>query len=186
MGVDDYPKVTVAYKGVFDFKEIYTLLHDFLVEKGYIAADYIGVGPSDLFETEYLEVGESPRDHLIKWKTKKEGAQSFFLSRFDLTFRGTAVTKTEVMIDGKKEQMHKGELSIEIKASFETDVKKIMDNHWLVKHFQDKFKEMTKTMKKGEQDAFEGDLQDLHNFIKRYFKMKGERFVAEVSPMNRG
>ena len=186
MGVDEYPKISVAYKGAFDLNEIYSLMHDFLAELGYVAADFDDVGPSDLYETEYLEVGDSPRDYLAKWKTKKSGQQDFFLSRIDLVIRGTAITKTEVMVGGKKEKLDRGDLTIEIKSSFETDVKKIMENHWLVKHFKGKFKEMISGMKKKEVESFEGELRDLHNFIKRYFKMKGEKLIAELSPVSKG
>ncbi len=187
MGVDEYPKISVTYKGAFDFGEVYSLIHDFLADQGYQAADFSGAGPSDLYEIEYIEVGDSPRDYLIKWKTKKSGQQDFFLSRIEITFRGTAVTKggAEMMIEGKKEKLDKGDLTIEIKSSFETDVKKIMDDHWLVKHFQGKFKEMISGMKKKEVETFEGELRDLHTFIKRYFKMKGDKMVAELSPVNK-
>ena len=45
---------------------------------------------------------------------------------------------------------------------------------------------MISGMKKKEVESFEGELRDLHNFIKRYFKMKGEKLIAELSPVSKG
>jgi len=186
MDTEELPKISISYKGIFDFKEIYGLIHAFLNEKEYAALDYKGAGPSDLYETEYIEMGDSPRDYLIKWKSKKASSDDYFLSHIDVTFRGTALSKTEIMVDGKKESMDKGDITVDIKSSLDIDVNKINESHWLIKHFKGTFKEIMSNMKKREKDSLENDVKDLHNFIKRYFQMKGEKVLAEVSPVKKG
>lgn len=184
MGVDELPKITINYKGIFDFGEIYGLVHDFLEENEYTYPGHKS-GPKDLYEVEYIEKGESPRQYQITWKSEKK-SDEFFTARINVNFRGTDISKTEIMHEGKKVKVDSGDIVIEIKSEFETDYSKATEKHPFVKHFKSKFEGMVKDLKKGSKESFEGNVSDLHNLIKRYFKMRGDTKTAEVAPVRKG
>jgi len=184
MGVDELPKITINYKGIFDFGEVYGLVHDFLNDNEYVYPNH-KAGPKDLYEEEYIEKGESPRQYQIKWKSEKK-KDEFFTGRINVTFKGTDITKTEIMHDGKKTKVDNGDIVLEISSEFETDYKSATEEHIFVKHFKKKFEKMIKSRKKGIKESFEGDVKNLHNLIKRYFRMRGDTNVAEVAPVRKG
>ncbi len=179
------PKRTVNYKGVFEFSEIYKLVHDRLNDMSYTSADYKGVGPKDLYELEYIEKGESPIQYLIRWKSLKK-SQEFFTFKIDVLFQGKDISKTEIMHEGKKVKVDSGEITIEIDAAFVDDSDEEAKKHPFLKHFSEKFKKMTKDVKKTEKEAFAGDVDGLHDVVKRYFGMKGKYMPAEVAPVRKG
>jgi hypothetical protein len=185
MSVDELPKRSVTYKGIFDFGEIYELVHDFLEEKSFTGSEHSGFGPTDMYEVEYLEKGESPRQYQIKWKCKKS-IGDFFEARISITFQGKNIAKTEIMHEGVKEKVDNGEITIDVKSEFETNYNKATKEHPFVKHFKGKFEAMMKKEKLSSKKGFKANIEELHELIKHYFKMKGKKLVASVAPVRKG
>jgi hypothetical protein len=182
---DKLPKISITYKGIFDFGDIYGLIHDFLKDKEYTGKDFAGQGPKDMYEFEYIEKGDVAKQYQIKWEAKKED-ESFFTAKVNVKFEGKNIAKTEIMHEGVKVKVDNGEISIEIESEFDTNYDKATKEHPFVKHFKSKFERMMRDIKKGYKKSLEGDMEELHNLMKRYFKMKGDKVVASVAPVRKG
>ncbi len=181
------PKVAVTYKGVFSFKEVYKVIHDYLVENGFVASGYPDYGSgadSDIFETQYVEKG-APKEIIIAWASKNE-VTDYYQWVINVDFQGTAISETEIMIEGKKVKMDKGEIKITLKGYLETDYQKKIKKHWLMKNFAKHYDEKIMAAEAKEE---EGTLvfiySKLHTLIKRYFKLMGSEMVAEITAPKR-
>ena len=104
----------------------------------------------------------------------------------NVEFQGTAISDTEVMVEGKKAKMDKGEFKVTLKGYLETDYQKKFEKHWLMKNFAKRYDEKVMGGEAGEQ---EGSLSfvysKLHTLIKRYFKLMGSELPAEISAPKR-
>ena len=178
------PTLKITHKGVFVFKELYVILHDFLEQNEFTAHDFSEHGgDKDLFETSFLVKGTQKKNYIIKWKAVKEIPDTdYFRYTLDMKIEGRMIDKKEIVHEGKKMEVDSGEIVITIKGKVETDYKKEWEKHWLLKHFINIYD--TKIMKDELDKTHEGtlfnDLISLQNTIKRYFKMQGG---AETAPL---
>lgn len=184
MAKRDMPKVAVTYKGVFSFKEIYKLIHDYLAGNGFVAMEYPDYGSGadpDLYEKRYVEKG-TPKEVLISWSSKNE-VTDYYRWVIDVDFQGTAIADTEVMVEGKKAKMDKGEIKIALKGYLETDYQKKFEKHWLLKNFAKHYDEKIMASEaKEEEGTLASIYSGLHTQIKRYFRLMGGEVPAEITP----
>jgi hypothetical protein len=176
------PRIQVVYKGVFDFKYVYELVHDFLLENGFVDIDYPESGGSaEMFEHRYLEKGYPVTGYWINWNTQKliEG-NTYYRYIMDVAFQGIAVTKVELMEQGQKVTRYKGEIDIFIDGKIETDYKGEWKRHWFLRHFKNRYDKviMKKEFKEMHEDTLYKYMYRLQAVVKRYFKLMG----GELSP----
>jgi hypothetical protein len=184
------PPIWLVYKGVFNFDYIYELVHDFLIENGFVDIDYPeSASKPDAFEHRYLEKGAPVTGYWIDWKTKKliEG-NTYYRYLLTVQYQGIAISKVEVMEQGQKVSRYKGELNLFINGEVETDYKKEWENHWFLKHFKNIYD--NKIMKEEFQDMHEECLYKLVYRLlavcQRYFKMMGGELATERTAHVRG
>ena len=103
---DNLLKTKIKHKGIFDFKETYNLVYDWLVNEGY-----------DINEKTYKEnIGPGGAKEIeIEWDCHRKISDYFkFLIKIEYHIIG--MTDVEVEIDGKKEKMNKGQFEFTIKG----------------------------------------------------------------------
>lgn len=101
----------VKSKGIFNFKEAYSTLYDWLVDEGYSIEEKTykeAIGPGGTREIE------------IEWKATKE-VSDYFQFVIKLNWNILGMTDIDVQIDGKKQKMNKGLFEIKIATVLEKD-----------------------------------------------------------------
>jgi hypothetical protein len=123
---DVITKEKIEFTGLVNFKGYYGFAHNWLKDELY------GVD-----EMRYVEkVSGSERSIDIDWKAVKPLTDYF---KIELTIRWEVrnLTDVEVEIDGKKEKMNKGKVSIEIKTALVRDPESKMDRSGALKIMRD-------------------------------------------------
>ncbi len=172
--------LTITYSDLFDFKALYEMMHNILVDDlGYEATNTDG---SDAFEYYYWEkrkAGTAAKDYSIWWRlVKKIGSANGGNWRYILNvdFLGLHVDNTEIMHEGKKVKLQKGEINIFINGYAEMD----FDDSWnkgsnlffyrsLLKNY--KSRTMTKDVSYHKKQ-FEGDVKKFYGSIKTFLDLK--------------
>jgi len=177
------PGIWLVYKGIFNFEHVYELVHDFLIENGFVDIDFPqSGGKPDMFEHRYLEKGYPVTGYWIDWHTQKliEG-NTYYRYILDIRFQGIAVTKVEVMEQGNKVGRWKGELDIFIDAKVETDYKGEWARHWFLKHFKNSYDKriMKQEFKEMHEDSLYRYMYRIQAILKRYFKLMGGELAPE-------
>jgi len=119
---DTLHKARIKQRGLFDFKDIYEFLYDYLMDENY-----------DIFERKYVEkVKGQSKDVEIQWEVFKEVSDYFqFVITLDWVILG--MKSIEVERDGKKIMMDTGMIEIRFKADLVKDYESRWENHpfWL-------------------------------------------------------
>jgi len=181
----DLPDLKITHKGVFLFGDVYKIMHDFLKQRDFVVHDFPEHGGSaDCYEISLLMKGETKKNYIIIWKTKKELPGDYFRYIFDLKIEGKGLSKKEIVHDGKKVEVDDGELTVTISGKVETDYKKEWEKHWLLKHFVSVYdKKIMKSEMSGEHEAsLFSTMTDLQNTLKRYFKILGASVTGAIYP----
>jgi len=163
----------IKYKDVFDLKMFYDTLHEWLLEY-----EWKGIGDNlDHWETFYGEIlgpGGFKNSMLITWKMWKpaHGKSDSFKYYLDIYFRCIAIKKIEVVKDGKKMNVNKGEVEMKIHSYIEELYKDNFNNKYL-KPFKKVFSRRVydKTVKQYQKELYQ-QTQGFLNFIKQYLKLK--------------
>ncbi len=154
-------KLSVIYKGVFDFKSMYKFLYEWLSEEGFVAD-----GPAsgdDMFESFYWQRknAQGITDYNMWWRMKKtpeEQSSTWILYKMSLDFLGIAMSQTEIMHEGKKIKAYKGEMNFFITPTLIIDP----DNKWDKSSFASKFSSVFKNRTYRKEIKFHKDtLEDI-------------------------
>ncbi len=99
-------KSKIKHSGVFDFKETYRVLFEWLVDQGY-----------DINEKSYKEnIGAGGVKELeINWDATKK-VSDYFQFEIIANWHIIGMSSVEVEIDGAKQKMNKGQFELEIKS----------------------------------------------------------------------
>lgn len=149
MGEYAIPETRVKYKDVFNLKNLYVMLHEFLVEdKWFGPGGPTGANPgaqhSDI-EDLYLEKFDQKGLHAggkemwVYWRLfkKPEGRYSSYIRyRLNIDWHMVYMEKRNVMHQGKQVSVNWGEMEIIFNAIVETDYRKQWEKHWLLKHWR--------------------------------------------------
>jgi hypothetical protein len=96
-------KEKLEHTGIFDFRAMYSYAHDWFKNDGY-----------GVVEEKYVEkVKGDSRDLTIEWKITKDFSD-YFRFEYKIKFEIENMSDVEVEIDGRKQQMNKGKIIIEI------------------------------------------------------------------------
>ncbi len=100
----------IKYTGVFNLNDLYNLLYDFLSDGGYFVMEE---GYSEKIKAEGKEIE-------IKWTCLKK-VTDYFRFRLKITWRLFRVVDVEIMKNGKKIKMNKGDLEIKFTSVLDRD-----------------------------------------------------------------
>lgn len=168
----DLPVMKVKYKDIFDLKEFYTALHEWYLEYGWADPE----DKSDHWETYYAErVGQgNVKEIWIQWRAYKDAPDAPFLGYYlDLDFHALGLTTTDVVKEGQKMSVNKGEVEVSIKGYLEKKYEAQFEKQKLLKEVKSLFTQRVyrKTLEQRKKELFQ-ELYALQNFMKQWFKLK--------------
>lgn len=184
-------KFRVKWKDIFDAKQFYVAVHEWLEEYGWMSHEN---DPIDyIYETLYFEkVGTMGDKELwIRWRLWKypDGvSNSYYKYHIDLDFHYLYLLPTEVMHEGKKfkKNVYKGEVEVWISSHIQFDYQNVWSTHPILKYFNKIFPK--RVFRKDLYDEKKKELYRetyiLQNYIKHWFKLK--RFLPheEIKPFH--
>jgi len=177
---DDMPvtiegiKTRVKFSGVFDFRDLYRMVRDYLQDKGYVQGD-----SWKYMENYYSEKHSSnPKEGntvWIWWRTFKKGDEgsTFYTQHIDIDFHARFLKDTEMVIDGEKRRLQKGELEILFSAYLNVDPDNKWSSHWLLKGFLDMYiRRIWRKRREAVKWTTIGDCMFMQSAVKDYFNIK--------------
>lgn len=141
------PPFSVKYKDVFSLQNLYVTMHEMLLEEGWLGFEKKGAeaaAHSDL-ETLYSEnvyqrgVHHGGKEIWVWWRAQKqpEGRLStYFLNTLDMDWHVATMQPMEVVHQGKKMNVIKGELEVFFKARIISDLEHKWEKSNLLKHLK--------------------------------------------------
>jgi hypothetical protein len=172
------PHFEVEIEKTMHLKNIYKHVHDWLADNNYYDAE---TGKGDKFEPLYYEIKKADglMFHHIWWRClkKPEGFSNDEVFRYFLkiNFQTLAMSKKEIMIDGKKFKTYSGDLIVRIKAWFQVDPYDKWSKHPILKHFESiLINRWLKSRIEEHKDTFYAEVIELQRLFKQYMGRKVE------------
>lgn len=122
----------VKHNGIFDFKECYRILYEWLLDQNY-----------DINEKNYKEVigAGGAKEIEVEWEAERK-VSDYFKFYLKVNWHMIGMTNVEVEIDGSKQKMNKGQFEITVKSVLLKDYEDRWSNRPLFKFlrtFYDKY-----------------------------------------------
>jgi len=115
-------KGKLKQKGIFNFKDFYEFLYDYLIDENY-----------DVFENKYVEKIEGDSKNLeIDWKATKE-VSDYFRFEIQAYWIVLGMKKVKVKKDGKEVSMDSGTLEVKFTANLQKDYENRWENNAFLK-----------------------------------------------------
>ncbi|MEW5896059.1 MAG: hypothetical protein AB1668_00020 [Nanoarchaeota archaeon] len=173
---------SVKYKDIFDMKTFYEALHEWLAEYQWTDIQ----DKSDKYETFYGErIGRDGAKELwIRWRMHRNPEGAPMLTYYlDFDYHCLQLISTEVVREGKKLKVNKGEVEIIVKAFIEEKYKEKFAGHSLLRHVGGLFSRRIYDviMNQRKKELYQ-EVYILLNFIKQWFKLKRYHPYEEVKP----
>ncbi len=182
----EIPETRVKYKDVFNLKNLYVMMHEYLLEEKWFGKE--GPVPGDpskqhrYIEDLYLEkfcqkgLHSGGKELWIYWRLfkKPEGKYSGYLKyKLNIDFHGVYIQDREIVHQGKKIKVQWGELEIFFKGAVQTDYENKWKNHWFLKHWQDLYEKriISQDLEKHEKQLWR-EIYRLTGIVKRYLDMR--------------
>ena len=124
----------LKYRDVFNLKNFYRMVHEWLKEKDWKAAD----GSDDHYEIYMYEKNDEAgfKEIHIWWRPQKSFTESNFYDwKLKIDFKCLYTKSTEIMWQGKKLKVEKGEVEMKIRSYVELIGWQQWKNHWFLKRF---------------------------------------------------
>jgi len=175
---------SVKYVDVFSLQNLYVMMHELLLEEGWLGFDNQEVellGHSDL-ETLYSEsnfqkaIHKGGKEYWVWWRAQKqhEGRTSeYFLNTLDIDWHSVTTQPREVMHHGKKMNANFGDFEIFFTGRIISDIELKWENHALLKHVK-KFYEnriIYAHIEKREKDLWR-EVYRLQSKVKAYLNLR--------------
>ncbi len=179
--VQAVPLFRVKYKDIFDIKAFYEALHEWLLE--YDWKDLEDSTPelnTDHWETYYAERIDQTGAKEIwwQWRCVKDPSNAPMLRYyFDLNVHCIAITSAEVVKEGMKLKVNKGEIEMFMQSNIEKLYESEFDRNkvwgWLLRRFKNMFTQRVyrKILEERKKELYQ-ETYALQNFIKQWFKLK--------------
>jgi len=166
-------EIIKVYAGVFSFKYVYYILHEWFLENGYCPTE----------EQKFPEAMYGQRDSaagkeiFIRWRLKKATDDYYYTEyQLDLIMHCLALSETEVLVGGKKMKMDKGEVEFKFNGRIlqnpKVDASWYMQNKRLKKWFTAKH---LFDKRNYHFENFLTEFEQLQEFIKEHFGI--ERYL---------
>jgi len=175
------PGFRVKYKDIFDIKGFYESLHEWLMEYNWKdPEDSTPLLNTDHWETYYAERIDQTgaREIWWQWRCVKDPSNAPMLRYYlDLNVHCIAITSADVVKDGMKLKVNKGEIELVVNTSIEQLYKKKFEKDstwgWLLKQVKDLFAQRVykKILEERKKELYQ-ETYALHNFVKQWFKLK--------------
>jgi len=182
-------KLRVKYRDIFNLKEFYRAMREWLVEYGWGSVDSDGEieKDQDWWETNYIErvSSDGSKEMYWWWRVQKLPViNSYYKYHLDLDFHPLGITSTEVMRDGKKFKVNKGEVEVWVYAYIEFDYKGEWSKHAFLKAFNKVFPERIFRKELYEDHKLElyREAYTLLAYMKKWFKLKSFLPYEEIAP----
>jgi len=174
---DEYAPLRIKYKDIFNMKEFYDALHEYLLEHDWEAHD----GDGEHWETYYGErIGQNGNKEIwIMWRLGKKAPETkAFHYYLDIYFHCINLAKTEIVRDGQKIKCNKGEVEVEISGFiqklYEKDFKKEKGIFgWILKEVKEVFTNRIylNVIDQRKKELYQ-EVYATGNFIKQWMKLK--------------
>jgi hypothetical protein len=172
--INIFPKsghIRLKYKDIFDMKEFYCAIYEWLEENAWADA----AGNSNHWETFYKErVGQGGAKEIwIQWRPSRAAEGAPLTYYLDFNFHCVALMKTEVIKEGRKMKVNKGEVELVIKAFIEKNYERDFKSDSILKHILKLFNNRiyNKTIEQRRKELYQ-ETYALQNFIKQWLKLK--------------
>jgi len=182
-------KFRVKFKDIFHLKEFYRAMHEWTLEYDWSSAEADGLKleNKDYFETLYLERKgiEGDKEMWWWWRMQKVPTNnSYYKFHLDIDYHILYIVPTEVMRDGKKLKVHKGEVEVNIWAYLQFDYKGEWSKHPILKMFNQAFPKRIFKKELYEDHKLElyREAYILQAYIKKWFKLKSFLPYEEITP----
>jgi len=179
----EFSPMRVKYKDIFDMKAFYEALHEWLLEHGWgNVEDDLQV---DSWERFYGErTGRSGAKEIwIWWRPKKPAPDAPLTYYLDFNFHCLALTTTELVKEGQKMKLNKGEVELTIKAYIEKNYESDFEKSSFLKQILDLFnRRIYRRVLEERKKEFYQETYVLQNFIKQWFKLKRYLPYEETKP----
>jgi len=169
---DDFSPIRIKYKDIFDMKGLYESLQEWLSERDWNDPE----DKVDHWETYYSErIDRSgSKEIVIQWRLEKPAPKAQYLYYYlDIDFHCLALSNVEVMKEGRKMKVNKGEVEITIRAFIEEKYKQEFEKQIFLKHIKEIFADkMYSYITEQRKKELYQEMYELQNFIKQWFKLK--------------
>jgi len=170
-----FAAMRVKYKDLFDIKDFYESLHEWLQEHDwYDAEEGSGVG-NDRFETYYGEriAQGGVKELWIQWRVMKPANRAPLTYYLDFDWHCIGLTKADVVKEGRKMNVDKGEIELNIRAYLQENYKSDLENSPFLKQFKDIVsKRLYQDQVERRKKELYQETYELQNWIKQFFKLK--------------
>ncbi len=183
-GPDPYSTLGIKYEDVFDLKELYKAIRDWLISN-----EYETVKSSENMEKFYLEKlnPNGAKEMWVWWRSSRKPHNSkFFKYHMNVDFHVLGLKDVEIMHQGQKIKANKGEVEVIINCVLETEAE-FEIKKTIFAPIANLFK---KRIYKKEIDAhkvdLKGDLVKLQGFVKEFLELKSFLPKSEMFYPSRG
>ena len=125
-------EMRVKYKDVFDLKEFYKALREWLQEHNWTATN--GTTFWETYYGERLDM-KGTKEIWIRWRLTRKAVDAPLVYYLDYDWHCLGLTQVEVVKDGNKLKLDKGEAEIKIRAFLEEAYQGDLDKNPLLKPF---------------------------------------------------
>ncbi|MBU0457655.1 MAG: hypothetical protein ABH824_06965 [Nanoarchaeota archaeon] len=164
-------RTRVKYKDIFDMKAFYESLREWLKEYGWGDSD-----ASERYEKYYGErIGQDGAKEIwIWWRLEKKASDTeSFTYYLDFDYHLLQLLPAEVVKEGQKLKVNKGEVELFITAYMESKYLSSFRSNFILKAFTNLFTKRIyhKTIEERKKELYQ-ETYVLQNFIKQWFKLK--------------
>ncbi len=182
------PEFRVKYRDVFSLRNLYIMLHEMLLEEGWLGKD--GEKDHADIETLYSEnvyqrgIHRGGKELWFWWRAEKfpEGKYSGYLKNFlEVDAHVVYLQNVEVVHQGKKMTAQNGELEIFFRPRIESDYKGEWEKHWFLKYMKPIYEKriIHTEIEKREKELWR-DVYRIQAKIKQYLQLR--TFVPVPEP----
>jgi len=180
----------VKFKDIFNLKEFYKAMHEWLTEYGWSSTEADGLAiedGKDYYETLYLEKEHAGGNKEMWWwwrLQKLPVPNSYYKWHLDIDYHILYMLPAEVMRDGKKLKVNKGEVEAKIWAYLEFDYQGQWSHHPILKMFNKVFPNriFRKELYEDHKMELYREMYILQAFMKKWFKLRSFLPYEEITP----
>jgi hypothetical protein len=166
-----FQPLRIKYKDIFDMKEFYIAIYEWLEENGWKDQEE-NLSHWERFYKERVGQG-GVKEIWIQWRPYKVAEGAPLTYYLDFNFHCVGLMKTEVIKEGRKMKVNKGEVELVIKAFIEKNYEKGFKSDSILKHILKLFNNRIyhKVIEQRRKELYQ-ETYALQNFIKQWLKLK--------------
>lgn len=170
--VDALDEISIKYKGVFNFREVYRDMQEWYQDKGFATQTTFKFQESQYQERRFP--GKMQRTAWVWIRLKQREAGSDWYERhLDVEYHCRYMKDVDVMFEGKKFKMQKGEIEVIFHSYLMLDPDGKWQDHWFLKHILDLYiKRIWAKRLEVNINRLRSDTYYIHSHLKDFFKLK--------------